>query len=89
LKNLGSVYADHQELMAHWQGQYRDRILDVRYEELVRNPAGVGARIYEFCGLAYDPAAIRASFTTERIGHWKHYEAYLDALRQALGGLAP
>ena len=74
--------------MAHWQQLYGDRILSVRYEDLVRNPTGTGAGIYEFCGLEYDPTAIRVALTTDEIGHWKHYEPYLDTLRQALGGLA-
>ena len=74
--------------MAHWQKLYGDWILTVRYEDLVRHPAETSARIYEFCGLDYDPAAVRHAFTTDEIGRWKHYEPYLDTLRQALGGLA-
>ena len=74
--------------MAHWQGLYENCILSVRYEDLVRNPVDVGARTYAFCGLDYDPAAVRHAFTTDEIGHWKHYEPYLGTLRQALGGLA-
>ena len=84
LANVGSYYADYQELMAHWRGLYGDRILSVRYEELVRNPADVGARIYEFCGLDYDPGAVESAFTTDEIGHGKRYEPHLAALRQAL-----
>jgi hypothetical protein len=67
---------------------YGDRILSVRYEELVRNPADQAARIYEFCGLDYDPEKVSQAFTTDEIGRWKNYERYLDTLRQALGGLA-
>ncbi len=87
LSNLASYYADYQDLMAHWRRLYGDRILSVRYEDLVRNPAKTGAGIYEYCGLEYDPTAVRHAFTTDEIGHWKHYEPYLDTLRQALGGL--
>ena len=75
-------------MMAHWQSLYGDRILSVRYEELVRNPADQAARLYEFCGLDYDPEKVSQAFTTDEIGRWKHYEPYLDTLRQALGGLA-
>ena len=88
LGHLASYYAVHHDLMAHWLELYGDRILSVRYEDLVRNPADVGARIYAFCGLDWDPAAISHEFTTDEIGHWKHYEPYLDTLRQVLGGLA-
>ena len=74
--------------MVHWQRLYGDRILTVRYEELVRDPAGQAARIYGFCGLDNDPGKVSQAFTTDEIGCWKHYEPYLDTLRQALGGLA-
>jgi hypothetical protein len=72
-------------MMAHWLRRYGDRILAVRYEELVRNPAGVGARIYEYCGLEYDATAPDTTFRTDEIGHAKHYEPYLGELRRKLG----
>ena len=70
--------------MAHWLRLYGDRILSVRYEYPVRNHAHVAARIYQFCGLHYDRAAVRHAFTTDEIGHWKRREPYLGALCQAL-----
>ena len=85
LRNIAAYYGDYQDVMAHWQGLYGDRILGVQYEEMVANPAGNAARIYEYCGLAYDPAAIRADFRTDEIGHWKHYESHFAVLREALG----
>ena len=87
-RHLASFFTAHRDLMAHWRRLYGDRMLSVRYEDLVRNPADVGARIYEFCGLDYDPEKVSQTFTTDEIGHWKHYEPYLDTLRQVLGGLA-
>jgi tetratricopeptide (TPR) repeat protein len=88
LENTAAYYGDYQDVMTHWQQLYGDRILGVRYEKLVGNPADSAERIHEYCGLAYDPEAIRANFRTDEIGHWNHYEPYLGALRQALG-LAP
>ena len=74
--------------MAHWRKLYGDEILSVGYEDLVRNPADVGARLYDFCGLDYDPAAISHGFTTDEIGRAKRYGSDLDILRRALGALA-
>ena len=88
LRNIASYYADYQEMIAHWQRLYGNRILSVGYEDLVRNPVETGAEIYEYCGLQSYPTAIRFAFTTDEIGHWKHYEPYLGPLREALGGLA-
>ena len=88
LDTVASFFVGYRDLMAHWQRLYGDRILDVRYEDLVRDPADIGARIFEYCGLDFDPAAVRDAFTTGEIGHWRHYEPYLGPLRQALGDLA-
>ena len=85
LRNIASYYAGYEDVMAHWRKLYGDRILSLPYEEMMRNPARTTARIFAFCGLGYDPGAIRAAFTTDQIGHWKHYESYLGPLRQALG----
>ena len=84
LANVASYYTDYHEMMAHWRRLYKDRIFSVRYEDLVRDPAGMGARIYAFCGLDHDPTAVASGFTTGEIGHWKHYESHLNALRQTL-----
>lgn len=88
LTNIALHYAACHDMMEHWQGLYGDRILSVRYEDFVRNPVDVGRQIYEFCGLDYDPAAVRHEFTTDGIGHWRNYEPHLDDLFQALGDLA-
>lgn len=87
-KRLASYYVDYHDIMAHWRRLYGDRILSVGYEELVRNPVETGARVYQYCGLDFDPAAVPDTFRTDEIGRWKHYEPYLGTLRQALGGLA-
>ncbi len=85
LENTGSYYADYQDVMTHWLKLYGDRILSVRYEDLVGNPVDTGTRIFEYCGLEYDPKTIKAEFTADEIGRAKHYEPYLGPLRKALG----
>jgi hypothetical protein len=59
--------------------------LAVQYETLVRKPLEVGRRLYAHCELDFAPAALRADFKTDQIGHAKHYEAQLAPLRAALG----
>jgi hypothetical protein len=84
LEALGSYYVDYHELMAHWLRLYGDKILSVQYEELVKNPVTAGARLYAHCGLDFDPRGPRADLTSQEIGHAKHYEPYLESLREAL-----
>ena len=88
LNQLASYYVDFHDLMAHWRKLYGDRILSVSYEDLVRNPGETSARVYEFCGLDYDPDAVGNAFATTEIGRWKRYRSHLGALRQGLGRLA-
>ena len=84
LQALGSYYVDYHDLMAHWLRLYGAKILSVQYEELVRDPVTTSAQLYDFCGLDFDPRGTRAALTTQEIGHAKHYEPYLESLREAL-----
>lgn len=51
LTAMAQRFNAYARLMAHWRGLFPDQILDVAYEDLVRDPAGQGQRIAEFCGL--------------------------------------
>ncbi|HVC00924.1 MAG TPA: sulfotransferase [Steroidobacteraceae bacterium] len=58
LKDLGRYYAAYDRLIGHWRGLLGSRVQQVAYEELVRDPQAVGARIAAHCGIAWDDAAI-------------------------------
>lgn len=47
-------YRGYQRLMAHWQELLGERLLAVRYEDLIADPEGAARRMAAFCGL--DPA---------------------------------
>ena len=81
---LASYCAGYMDLMAHWLGLYGERILCLRYEEMVRKPEETALRLYRFCGLDFDAATIRHAFKTDEIGIWRHYEPYIGPLRDAL-----
>lgn len=70
LADLGSYYREYHSLMAHWEQVLpAGRILEVRYEELVRNLEAEARRMIAHCGLDWDPACLvpwqnpRAVFT--------------------------
>ena len=44
--------------MNHWRSSLGERLHEIVYEELVREPRRVGAAIARHCGLAWDEAAI-------------------------------
>jgi tetratricopeptide (TPR) repeat protein len=57
LHELGSYYRVYLELMERWCSFVRpDRLLEVRYEDLVRDFEPEARRIIAFCGLSWDPA---------------------------------
>lgn len=55
---LAAYYRQYRRLMAHWREAWPDRILDVDYAELTRDPETVMRRVTAFCGLAFEPAML-------------------------------
>ena len=51
--DVAGYHGLYQGLMRHWRSLFADRILDVRYEELVADPAPVLSRAAAFCGFEY------------------------------------
>jgi tetratricopeptide (TPR) repeat protein len=47
-------YGEHSRLMEHWKSLYPGDIIDVDYDELVREPAPVLERLLEFLGLQWE-----------------------------------
>jgi hypothetical protein len=58
LRVLGAYYRRYEELMAHWRKVLPVPILDVRYEELVRDLEKGCREILDFCRLPWDGACL-------------------------------
>ncbi len=69
LNALGHFYALSERLHRHWRATMPDRVLDVQYEALVREPETQSRRMAEFCRLQWDSRCLAfhdqadASFT--------------------------
>lgn len=50
---MADHYRRYHALMAHWRTLYGDRILDVRYDDLVTESERVVSEVLEFCGLPW------------------------------------
>lgn len=61
LEELAEYYVAYDRLMRHWHEVMPGAILDVDYEQLVSSPETQGRRIFEWCGLQWDPAVLQAS----------------------------
>lgn len=55
LENISHYYRDYRRLMAHWSDVATVPQLDVRYEQMVADPAGQIARILAFLELEFEP----------------------------------
>ena len=58
LSDLARYYAAYDRLMNHWRAVLGERLHEVVYEDLVRDPARVGAGIARHCGFDWTDAAV-------------------------------
>lgn len=57
LEGLAAFYEQYVRLMAHWRAVLRPgTIYEVRYEDLIEDPAGVSRKTMEFLGLDWEEA---------------------------------
>jgi tetratricopeptide (TPR) repeat protein len=84
LDHIATYISGYRAMMAHWTRLHDDRILDVAYEDLVRDTARQAARISAFTGLP-PSTAVAGGLTETEVGHWKHYSAHLAPLIEAFG----
>ncbi|MBV8495631.1 MAG: sulfotransferase [Gammaproteobacteria bacterium] len=57
-EDLARYYAAYDRLMRHWRAGFGAQIHEVQYEELVADPAKVGAALANYCGLEWTPTAL-------------------------------
>lgn len=55
LAMLAAYFNDYRRVMAHWHASMPGAILDVSYPELVGGPEATLRKVFDFCGLAWEP----------------------------------
>jgi tetratricopeptide (TPR) repeat protein len=58
LEELGRYFAAYQRLMSHWRDALGERLHEIVYEDLVREPRLLGAMLAQRCGLSWTDEAI-------------------------------
>ena len=58
LESLGHHHGQYQRLMRHWHRTLPGFVLDVDYNELVRDTGSATRRLLGFCGLPYETACL-------------------------------
>lgn len=59
LDSLGRYYIAHERLARHWQSALGDRMVEVAYEDLVRDQEGQTRRLLERLGLEFEEACLQ------------------------------
>ena len=54
LLDIGHYYREYRRLMAHWQMLYGADIIEVSYDDFVREPDSVGTTLFNSLGLQFD-----------------------------------
>lgn len=57
-EDLARYYAAYEQLMRHWRAVLGEQLVEVVYEDLVREPSRVGAELARRCGVAWSDEAI-------------------------------
>jgi len=65
LVEIGEYFLEYRRMMRHWQAVLPGRVLEVRYEDMVRDQEGQTRRLLEHCGLPWEDACLRF-YETER-----------------------
>ncbi|HEX4159479.1 MAG TPA: sulfotransferase [Rhizomicrobium sp.] len=66
LADMGRYYRDYVELMAHFDAVLPGRIHRVFYEDMVRDTETEARRLFDYCGLPFEPASLRF-YESERV----------------------
>lgn len=56
--DLAKYYAAYERLMDHWRTSLADTLYEVTYQDLVTQPAHVGAGVAAYCGLEWSDGAV-------------------------------
>lgn len=86
-EDIAAHHDGYRGLMAHWQSLYGERILEIQYEDMVRDPHATAEKLFGHLGLETNSAALEIEFSMHEIGQWQNYKAHIGPLQAALAGL--
>jgi hypothetical protein len=94
-EDVAAMVGAHWTMASHWREVFGARILNLRYEDMVADPAAAARALYGHCGIDRDPADVKMfgylghSISSDRVGHAGNYDPYIGDLRAALEKAAP
>jgi tetratricopeptide (TPR) repeat protein len=96
LMEIAEYYREYRKMMRHWHGVLPGKVLEVRYEDMVRDQEGQTRRLLEYCGLPFEDGCLRfyetdrpvRTASSEQV-RMPIYESSLDHWRHFREELAP
>jgi tetratricopeptide (TPR) repeat protein len=85
LGNIGLIYRRYERLMRLWERLIGQRILTVRYEDLVSDLAGVSRQLVAHCGLVWSPTCLSFHQTQRAILTPSNWQVRRPLYRTSVG----
>ncbi len=87
LAEMGDFYLMYQKLMDHWKAVLPpDRMLEVRYEDVVEDVEGEARRIIDYCGLGWNDAVLNFHETRREVRTASMYQVRQPIYRGSVAG---
>ena len=86
LRHLATYYCWHTELMAHWKRLLPpESLLELHYEELVKDPENQSSMLLTYLGLTWDPACLKFNKAPRPVSTASVYQVRQPVYQSAIG----
>lgn len=85
LEELADFYLEYRRMMAHWHEVLPGAVLELRYEDMVRDQEAQTRRLLAFCGLPWDERCLRFHETERAVRTASSEQVRLPLYDSALG----
>ena len=86
LTGIAEMHAIMDDMVAFWRQQRPEAFLEVRYEDLVRDPEPEIRRMLDYCGLDWDPACLAPEKNTNMVKTLSAEQVRAPISPKAVGG---
>ena len=83
-EDIAAYYRDYRRLMPHWAVS-EDDVLELSYEGLLNDQAGVTRRLLDFCGLNWDPACLDFTSNPRPVGTLSRWQVRQPVYASSVG----
>jgi tetratricopeptide (TPR) repeat protein len=85
LEELADFYLEYRRMMAHWNAVLPGAVLEIRYEDMVRDQEAQTRRLLDFCGLPWDARCLRFHETERAVRTASSEQVRLPLYDSAVG----